>query len=153
MAKELTSETMGEIYGAGLSCSMAVFGELAEQVGLDVETARKIAGAFGGSFTKHSVCGCVSGARMALGLKYSGSQPGCVEQQQLLRKKVKEFEDIFADEFGSIICTDMLGGLDTTDPSDKKLIAERNLSQSVCREAICFAINTVSRMLEEDDDL
>ena len=57
-------------FDKGFACSQAVFSAYAEDLGLDQETALKIAGPFGGGTgRKAETCGAVTGALMALGLK------------------------------------------------------------------------------------
>jgi len=65
---ELATATLGE----GFNCSQAVLSAWAPDLGLDHETALRVAGAFGGGIARMGqTCGAVSGALMALGLKYS----------------------------------------------------------------------------------
>ena len=141
MGLELDIEEIRGRFGNGICCSMSVFGALAPLFGLDQDTAMKVAAGF---------CGCISGAKMALGLKYSGGIQGGTEKVQLLRKKIAEFEEQFEAEFGGRHCPEILGGLDPSFPEDKPKIAERQLHSRVCSEAICYTVELVSEMLEED---
>ena len=60
-----------EMFRSGYVCSQAVFATFSEMLGLDKETALKIANGFGGGIArKQEICGAVSGAIMAIGLKY-----------------------------------------------------------------------------------
>jgi len=79
-------------FGTGVDCSQAVFGEFAAQLGLDRDTALKIAAPFGGGMWHGETCGCVVGALMAIGLKYGqGEHPirkrskPCWQRKQNLR--------------------------------------------------------------------
>ena len=54
----------------GFCCSQAVFTTFATEYGMDEALALKIATQFGGGARKGEMCGSVSGALMALGLKY-----------------------------------------------------------------------------------
>ncbi|MHA2377388.1 MAG: C-GCAxxG-C-C family protein [Candidatus Thorarchaeota archaeon] len=59
-------------------CSQAIFAAYGEQLGLgkvDFDTCMKIASAFsGGIALTGNVCGALTGALMALGLKYGGAK-------------------------------------------------------------------------------
>ena len=58
----------------GYACSQAVLSTLSPELGLDENTAFKVASAFGGGMVRHGeVCGAVTGALMALGLKYGSN--------------------------------------------------------------------------------
>ena len=108
----LKEEEVLQGFFAGVCCSMQVFGEAAREQGMDEAAARRIASCFGSGMEQAGLCGCVTGAYMALGLKYGNSAPGEVEKIALLKKKKAEFERRFAERWGSLECTKMLGGLD-----------------------------------------
>ena len=95
------------------------------------------------------LCGCVTGAYMALGLTYGNSVPGEVEKIALLKKKKAEFERRFAERWGSLECTKMLGGLDPARPEELKAAVERGLFQSVCAPAVCDACAILKELDEE----
>jgi C_GCAxxG_C_C family probable redox protein len=59
------------------TCSAAVFSAFSGELGLDADTARKIACGFGAGISRTgNVCGAVSGAIMVIGLKYGKTEPG-----------------------------------------------------------------------------
>ncbi len=56
-------------FAEGYNCSQAVLSAYAEQLGVDGETALKIAAGFGGGLGRMAeTCGAVTGAFMVLGL-------------------------------------------------------------------------------------
>jgi len=64
-------ERAKELFLQGYSCSQAVVGAFCDQVGLDFETAMRLAAPFGGGMGRmRQVCGAVSGAFILAGLKY-----------------------------------------------------------------------------------
>jgi C_GCAxxG_C_C family probable redox protein len=92
------------------TCSAAVFSAFSEELGLDPDTAKKIACGFGAGLSKTgNACGAVSGAIMVIGLKYGK----CVEGDDAATEKTRELTRRFIAEFkkknGSINCTDLLG--------------------------------------------
>ena len=137
-------------FGHGVCCAMSVFGELAEWMGMDKETARRIASGFCGHYERNNFCGCVSGAKMALGLKYGPSRLGEGDKAALLKEKIKAFEQAFTAEFGSIRCPEILGGLDPSAEEDRPAIIAQDLFHRTCTDAVCFSIRIVSEMLEEE---
>ena len=58
------------------NCSQAVLGAYADDYGLTVAQAMKVAACFSGGVRKGEVCGAVSGAIMVIGLKY-GERKEC----------------------------------------------------------------------------
>ena len=88
----LKEEEVLQGFFAGVCCSMQVFGEAAREQGFDEATARRIASCFGSGMERAGLCGCVTGAYMALGLKYGNGAPGEADKIALLKEKKAEFE-------------------------------------------------------------
>lgn len=145
----LKEEEVLQGFFEGVCCSMAVFGEAAREQGLDEATARRIASCFGSGMEHAGLCGCVTGAYMALGLKYGVGAPGETEKLALLMEKKAEFERRFAERWGSLECTKMLGGFDPARPDELKTAVERGLFESVCAPAVCDACAILKELDEE----
>ena len=63
-----------ELFKSGYNCSQAVLGVFCEELGLDFETAMKVASSFGGGMGRmREVCGTVSGMFMAAGLAFAST--------------------------------------------------------------------------------
>ena len=145
----LKEEEVLQGFFAGVCCSMQVFGEAARGQGFDEATARRIASCFGSGMEHAGLCGCVTGAYMALGLKYGNAAPGEADKIALLKEKKAEFERRFAERWGSLECTKMLGGLDPARPEKLNAAVERGLFQSVCAPAVCDACAILKELEEE----
>ncbi len=76
---------------------------------MEYQTAVQVSAGFGGGMYLGSVCGAVTGAIMAIGLKHGG-----VGMQSGVRtaKLTRIFADRFKAKHASINCTDLLGGVD-----------------------------------------
>ena len=145
----LKEEEVLQGFFSGVCCSMQVFGEAARECGLDEAAARRIASCFGSGMGHAGLCGCVTGAYMALGLKYGNGAPGETDKIAKLNEKKVEFERRFAERWGSLECTKMLGGLDPARPDELKTAVERGLFQSVCAPAVCDACAILKELEEE----
>lgn len=84
---KITAEKVNEFYYQGFNCSQIVFSYGAEKLGLDKETALKIAAPFGVGMFNGETCGCVIGALMVLGLKYGQCKPFDLTAKNLTIKK------------------------------------------------------------------
>ena len=136
-------------FGVGMDCSQAVFGEFAAQLGLDRETALKIAAPFGGGMWRGETCGCVVGALMAIGLKYGqGEHPDPEKKQAMLAKKA-EFEAAFAAKHGSCICREILG-YDLSKPEEMAKVMEENLFGKICCKAVVEACSILETILNDE---
>jgi C_GCAxxG_C_C family probable redox protein len=95
-------ETAEEAFASGYNCAQAVFMTYAEQLGLDKETAAKISSGFGGGMHLGGTCGVVTGAFMALGLKFG-------DGKKRTYNETAEFTEKFLERNPSIKCLDLLG--------------------------------------------
>jgi C_GCAxxG_C_C family probable redox protein len=99
-----------ECFNTGLNCAQAVFYAFAEDVGIENEKALKIASSFGGGMAKMGeTCGAVTGAFMALGMKYGRVNPDDLEARDKNYSKVLEFVEVFKSQHKSIVCKELLG--------------------------------------------
>ncbi len=83
-----------------------MFSAVAEQMGMDYETAMKVSCGFGGGMYLGSVCGAVTGGIMAIGLKYGGAGMQANIRTPLISR---EFTDRFKAKHRSVNCTDLTG--------------------------------------------
>jgi len=99
-----------DLFKEGYNCAQAVFCAHCEDLGIDFETGLKLSSAFGGGMGRmREVCGAVSGLFLLLGLKEGYTSPIDNESKKELYKKVQDLAQEFKDEFGSIICKELLG--------------------------------------------
>jgi C_GCAxxG_C_C family probable redox protein len=133
----------------GFSCSQAVFSAYAEQLGLDRETALKIAGAFGGGMGRMAqTCGAVTGAFMVIGLKYGAIDAEDKETKEKAYALVREFVDRFTSRHGSIACQDLLG-CDISKSEGEKVAREQKLFETICPKLVKDAAELLEEMLAE----
>jgi C_GCAxxG_C_C family probable redox protein len=112
------SEQAAGCFQSGFSCSQAVFSPFAAEWGMDQETALAIGGAFGGGIARRGeTCGAVSGALMALGLKYGKRRPEDDAAKAETTALAQEFIRRFEDQFGTIQCKTLVG-YDLSDPAE-----------------------------------
>jgi len=139
-----------ELFQSGCNCSQSVFGALAPLFGIDKNSSLLIASAFGGGIARtQQICGALTGALMALGLKYGRGENGTEEDKQrgyfYARKLMKEFED----KFGGINCIDLLDGLNMQLPADAAKIKALNLHNTRCSRFVQTAVIMADRIINE----
>lgn len=142
----LTPEQVLEQFSQGFDCSQVVLAQAAERLGISEEAARKAAAAFGGGMWRGDTCGCVTGALMAIGLRYGTAVPGDSEAKNLMLAKKAEFERRFADVNGSCICREILGH-DLSVPEEMAKIQETNLLTTLCPQVVCRAVEILETLL------
>jgi C_GCAxxG_C_C family probable redox protein len=123
------------LFEEGFSCSQAILSTFGPQLGLDRETALKVATAFGGG-TGHmgETCGAVTGAFMVIGLKHGRIRAEDEETRDKAYELVAEFVDKFRSRNGSIVCRELLG-CDINTPEGLALAREKNVCPGFVRDA------------------
>jgi len=127
------SDKAVEIFGTGACCSQAVFCAFAEELGMDMETAMKVsAGLGGGVGRQREVCGAVTGATLALGLKYGPDKAAVYPHVQTLCERFKA-------ECGSIVCRELLAGTGATTGGAPEARTEAYYKKRPCAELVRLA--------------
>ncbi len=143
------AEKAKELFKSGYNCSQAVLGVFCEELGLDFDTAMKISSSFGGGMGRmREVCGTVSGMFMAAGLAYSSSDSSAqnkTEQYKIVQELAKRFKD----RNGSIICRELLQGIEnstTPTPSER---TETYYKKRPCIELVGDSVEILEQYLKE----
>lgn len=136
-------------FKGGSLCSQAVFSTFAEKEGLDLETAMKIATPFGGGMARMGeVCGAVTGALMAIGLKHGNMTDWRADDPQ--KEKVYRLSVDFADKFKSlnksVRCKELLG-CDLSTAEGRKAASDGNLFQTLCPNFVRDAATILDEIL------
>ncbi|MDF2942724.1 MAG: hypothetical protein K0S01_1582 [Herbinix sp.] len=137
-----------QCFNSGFNCSQAIFSTYSEQLGLDKETALRIAGPFGSGMGRMAeTCGAVTGAYMLIGLKYGKYLPEDNTSKEKCFQLVKEFTDKFNEIHGSINCKDLLKH-DLSTPDGLTYIKENGLWDSLCPIFIRDAAQTIEVLMD-----
>ena len=99
-----------ENFCSGCNCAQAVFLAFAGDLGMDRDAAACLASPFGGGMGRlREVCGAVSGMLMAVGALYGYDQSEDEAAKAALYALVQDLAGQFREEFGTIICRELLG--------------------------------------------
>ena len=148
-----STELAVTLFQEGFSCSQAVFSPYAEEMGLDKDTALKIAGTFGGGMGRTGqTCGAVTGALMALGLKYGSTNAADRETKEQAYARVQEFARRFATRNGDDLRCKVLLGCDISTPDGQQMAQDLGLYKSVCPKLVHDAAEIVAEMLAEQGE-
>ena len=140
------SEKAKELFKQGYNCSQAVLGVFCEELGLDFETAVRISSSFGGGMGRmREVCGTVSGMFMAAGLAFSTPDNDKAKQYKIVQELAQKFKD----KNGSIICRELLQGVES---STSPIPSQRNDSyykKRPCIELVGDSVEIFEQYLKE----
>ena len=94
------AEKAAAIHGQGYNCAQSVLLALAEHSGLSDEASTSLGAGFGGGAGCRELCGAISGAIMAAGMKYSGDR-------SRINAADRELISAFREKFGALRCADL----------------------------------------------
>lgn len=135
-------------FAQGFSCSQAVLSAYAEQLGLDSDTALKIASGFGGGMGRMAdTCGAVTGAFAVLGLKYGPTQPGR-EGKEAIYARIRDFAAQFTARNDAVDCRDLLG-CDISTPEGLRLAVDEKRFSELCPKFVRDACEILEEMLKQ----
>ncbi len=104
------AEKARDLFLEGYSCSQAVLGAYAEELGLDLNTAMKLSAPFGGGVGRlREMCGACSGMLMAFGMLYGYETPDNGKIKAAHYADTRELCENFRQRQGSYICREILG--------------------------------------------
>ncbi|OBR90619.1 putative redox-active protein (C_GCAxxG_C_C) [Clostridium ragsdalei P11] len=130
----------------GFHCSQCVLEAFSEELGIDKELALKISSCFGRGMCFGETCGAVTGAVMALGLKYGNIKADDKAAKEKTYDVTRDFCEKFKEINGSIICRELMG-VDFAHKENRMVAREKGLFKEKCPKYIKDAINIVETML------
>jgi C_GCAxxG_C_C family probable redox protein len=144
------SEKALEYFNNNYNCSQSVLTVFGPELGLSENDCLKVSCAFGGGMARQQkTCGAVTGALMALGLKYGKALNEDDSKKMNTYAKTNEFMKAFEEENSSTICKELLDGLDMNTEEGSKKIKELNLFRIKCDKYIENAVKIVEKMLSD----
>ena len=139
-------QTAQDRFADGFNCSQSVFSAYASQLGIDDETALKLASPFGGGVAHQgNVCGAVTGALMALGLGHGKATLENIEDTYHL---ADEFIKRFQERHGTILCRELIG-CDISTPAGLQNARETGVFNSTCPGLVKDAAELVAEFLDK----
>lgn len=137
-----------EYFRNKFNCSQSVFTVFGSEDGLSENHCLKIGCAFGAGMGRQQLtCGAVTGALMALGLKYGKVVGDPDEKKQYTYEMTSEFFKEFLASHGTTSCRELLKGLDINDPDDHQQIIDQGLFETLCEKYVTDSVRIVEKML------
>jgi C_GCAxxG_C_C family probable redox protein len=130
-----------------LDCSQSLLSTYGPEFGLSREIALRIADAFGGGMGRMGeTCGAVTGAFMALSLRYGRSVIGDTQTRDRLYSMVVEFTNRFRIRNGSTVCRELLSN-DIHTSQGLENIKAKDLFLILCPKYVQDAAEIVEELL------
>jgi C_GCAxxG_C_C family probable redox protein len=140
-----------DLHGQKYSCSQSVLGAFAEDLGLDRDTAFGLGAGFsGGLGGRGEVCGALTGAIMAAGMKHGWRRSDDAEARATTEWVVNRLVERFEERHGSTICKDLLGH-PVSSNAERAAARESGLITVDCGTFIRHAADLLDEVLAEAD--
>ena len=144
------SEKAKELFKSGYNCSQSVLGVFCEELGMDFETAMKISSSFGGGMGRmREVCGTVSGMFMAAGLAFASASDSAVAKREHY-KRIQELAAKFKEKNGSIICRELLQGVESSTTPTPSERTETYYKKRPCIELVGDSVEILEEYIKEN---
>jgi C_GCAxxG_C_C family probable redox protein len=136
-------------FNGGFSCSQAVLSSFSEELGLDQDTANRVACGFGGGIARTgNICGAVAGAIMVIGMKYGKTTSEDDAARERTYALVQQFIRDYTAKNGSISCPDLLG-YDMADPVQFREAQEKKVAAQKCPGLTGDAVTILENILNK----
>ncbi len=130
------------------NCAQSTLMAFAQEVGMDLETARRISTGFGAGMGQlQETCGTVTAAYMIFGLFNSQFVSNNAERKEVTYAMIREFTEKFTSIHGSTQCKSLL---QTDLNTEAGLIhaREHNLFEKVCENCIRTSVRLIEEQIE-----
>lgn len=133
----------------GYNCAQAVTLAFAKEMGLEKDTAAKMASSFGGGLGRlREVCGAVSGMSLAAGALLGYADPKEKEEKADHYALIQKLAGEFREKAGSIICRELLAGINNdTNPVPEERTASY-YKKRPCGDLVALAAGILEAELE-----
>lgn len=136
------------------NCAQSVFTVFGTAEGLTEDQCLKVSCGFGGGMgRKQLTCGAVTGAIMAIGMKYGKAMGDPEEKKSETYARTRELISEFKKLHKTIECRELLKGLDMNDPDDYKRIQELRFFERLCEKYVADAVNITDKVMKEKSPL
>lgn len=146
----MKKSTAGDTFSAGYNCSQSVLIPFLKEFNIPEETGYRIASVFGAGMGRmQETCGAVTGAFMVLGLKYGFTRPDDQQGRDTVLKKTREFTAHFKQEFGTILCRELLK-CDLNTDEGQRIHKDEKQRELICMKCVSRSAEILDRMMAAD---
>jgi C_GCAxxG_C_C family probable redox protein len=134
---------------AGYNCAQSILYAYGPELGLDGETALKVATGLGaGMGRRGEVCGALTGGILVLGLKYGrGGQQDRSATEETYQKTL-ELMAWFEQRHGSCFCRVLLDGCDLRTAEGQQYFKEHDLLHKTCVGCVQSVVETLAGIMD-----
>lgn len=133
------------------NCSQSVFVAFSDDFNIPESQCLKIACAFGaGMGRQQHTCGAITGALMALGMKFGKDIEDDDSQKIKTYKKTITLFEEFKKIHGSTNCKELLNNLDFKNDADYQKMIEMKIFDNKCNKYVEDAVKLTDKLINSD---
>ena len=137
------SDEATELFKEGFNCSQSLLAVFGASLGIERDSALRIASAFGGGVGRMGdTCGVVTGALMIIGLRFGATSARDTVAKARTYEIVKAFLNDFKVRHHSVKCRDLLGFDISSKPDSGKIISKQ------CPKYLVDAVSIIEEILK-----
>ncbi|MBR5406707.1 MAG: C_GCAxxG_C_C family protein [Lachnospiraceae bacterium] len=145
------TEKAAGYFADGMNCAQSVFVAFSDVTGMDEKTAKRLSSSFGAGMGRmREVCGTCSAIFMVLGLLYGEGTERDDTVKAAHYKRVQDLAKRFKAEHGTIICRELLAGLNVTNTPVPEKRTEEYYKVRPCVKFVRTAAALLDAYLEEN---
>lgn len=140
-----------ELFMQGYNCSQSIAVAFSDKIGLDKETAARLASGFGGGMGRmREVCGTFSGIVLVMSMLYGYSDSENFDRKKELYGRIQEIAKQFRSDNGSIICRDLLGLGKQQQSAEPEKRTDEYYKKRPCPELCRYAADLLEKYIEDN---
>lgn len=149
MSAERASRIAVDHFSKGFNCAESALLGLTEALGIESECVPRIATPFGGGMGRYGeVCGAITGALMAMGLKLGRQGGDDTAARDRVYPKVVRLMRACEIEFGAVECR-VLTGCDMLTAEGRERFQREKMHTDLCAKLVVFAAEEAYRISTE----
>jgi C_GCAxxG_C_C family probable redox protein len=126
------TEEAEALFAGGFNCAQSVLAAFGVDLGLERDTALKLAAPFGAGMARSGqACGAVTGSLMVIGLKFGAANSWNKIQKARVLTKSRKFMERFRERHRDINCRELIG-VDLGTDAGRKEAKRRNVFEARC---------------------
>jgi C_GCAxxG_C_C family probable redox protein len=141
------AEAAVALFADGCSCAQSLLAVYGPGLGLDRETALRVASPFAGGLSRtDGLCGAAAGGLLVLGLRHGTVDPGDEAGKERVRRLCQDFLGRYRERFGSTGCTALIG-LDLSEPGEPERAKAEGRGERICSGLVRGAAELLEELL------
>ena len=142
------SEKALAYFDNSFNCAQSVLAAFGNELGQTEDESLRVACAFGGGIGRQQLtCGALTGAAMAIGLKFGKAKNDADEKKVETYQKTVQLFDEFSTLNGTTVCRELLDNLDMRNEKEYATMVERNLFHTHCRKFVADAVQITEQII------